>query len=546
MGFRKKWDSFLEECRNSRVLVLIIVFIALLLDRMLITVVVPILPDYIYKLNHPRLPYYVNGNSTLPADPTLSATATNQTDPPPPQHLTTTTQRTTQDSQRPTENPEYWQPTEYWAPTGISYPSSQTTQKSPTKNPQDTYHEVPTNQDLVDENLPVGILFASKATIQLIVNPFVGPMTNRVGYGIPMFIGFAITLVSTVVFAFGESYAVLFIARSIQGIGSACSSVAGMAVVADRYPDDAERGRAMGIALSGIALGCIGGPLFGGIMYQFFDKSVPFLILAGIALLEGCLQLLVLRPGAKKEILMEGAPLGVLLRDPYIVIAAGSICFANMAIALLEPTLPIWMMDTLDAPSWQIGSIWLPSSIAYLVGAYMFGFIATKLGRWLCGLLAMIFVGASMIWMPCARSFHGLIPPNAVLGLAIGVVDSSLMPIMGYLVDRRHVSVYGSVYAIADVANCVGFAIGPAVGGEVVVKYGFGWLMWGIGIINILYSPLCIFLREPPGKEEKEAILAQDECQVTYNAFHQQPDAEKQPEDYEEDEMMKKQKLTIE
>lgn len=34
------------------------------------------------------------------------------------------------------------------------------------------------------------------------------------------------------------------------------------------------------------------------------------------------------------------------------------------------------------------------------------------------------------------------------------------MPIMGYLVDLRHVSVYGNVYAIADVAFCMGFALG--------------------------------------------------------------------------------------
>jgi len=41
-----------------------------------------------------------------------------------------------------------------------------------------------------------------------------------------------------------------------------------------------------------------------------------------------------------------------------------------------------------------------------------------------------------------------------------GMVDSSMMPIMGYLVDLRHTSVYGNVYAIADVAFCMGFAIG--------------------------------------------------------------------------------------
>ena len=44
------------------------------------------------------------------------------------------------------------------------------------------------------------------------------------------------------------------------------------------------------------------------------------------------------------------------------------------------------------------------------------------------------------------------------------MVDSSMMPIMGYLVDLRHVSVYGSVYAIADVAFCMGYAIGEDAG----------------------------------------------------------------------------------
>lgn len=46
-----------------------------------------------------------------------------------------------------------------------------------------------------------------------------------------------------------------------------------------------------------------------------------------------------------------------------------------------------------------------------------------------------------------------------------GMVDSSLMPIMGQLVDLRHSPAYGSVYAIADVAFCLGFAVGMYVVG---------------------------------------------------------------------------------
>lgn len=42
----------------------------------------------------------------------------------------------------------------------------------------------------------------------------------------------------------------------------------------------------------------------------------------------------------------------------------------------------------------------------------------------------------------------------------MGMVDSTMMPMLGYLVDIRHTSVYGSVYAIGDVAFCASFAFG--------------------------------------------------------------------------------------
>lgn len=35
------------------------------------------------------------------------------------------------------------------------------------------------NEQLLNENVKVGLLFASKATVQLITNPFIGPLTNR-------------------------------------------------------------------------------------------------------------------------------------------------------------------------------------------------------------------------------------------------------------------------------------------------------------------------------------------------------------------------------
>lgn len=52
------------------------------------------------------------------------------------------------------------------------------------------------------------------------------------------------------------------------------------------------------------------------------------------------------------------------LRDwkPYAYIlystisSLGALCIANLAIGVMEPTLPIWMMETMCSPNWELGT----------------------------------------------------------------------------------------------------------------------------------------------------------------------------------------------
>ncbi|XP_023336556.1 synaptic vesicular amine transporter isoform X1 [Eurytemora carolleeae] len=403
---RTKIGAYFHSARESRKLVLIIVAIALLLDNMLLTTVVPIIPGFLYDIRH--------------------------------RHQTPAPTITTPDwNEYPYNETNY----NYTLPTTLS--------------PDEMKH-----RELLEENVETGFMFASKAVVQLITNPFVGPLTHRIGYSIPMFCGFVIMFVSTVIFAFGRSYSVLFIARALQGIGSSCSSVSGMGMLAERYPDDKERGNAMGVALGGLALGVLIGPPFGGFMYEFFGKTEPFLILACLALADGCLQLLILQPGVNKMEEENAPSLKELISDPYILIAAGAITFANMGIAMLEPALPIHMMDVMKSANLQQGLAFLPASISYAIGTNLFGPLGHRMGRWKASLIGIAIIGFALMLVPHATNIHHLILPMAALGFAIGMVDSSMMPELGNLVDIRHTAVYGGVYAIGDIAFCLGFAIG--------------------------------------------------------------------------------------
>ncbi|XP_011302574.1 synaptic vesicular amine transporter [Fopius arisanus] len=503
------WSGWLQRCRESRRLVLVIVAIALLLDNMLLTTVVPIIPGFLFDINHP------NGTEqpdTLIAQTTQSSTLPSPGVPNLPGKCTCPLNDSTKDLLFLLNTSNV---------AGLTSPGSTATtlNLSTTVEPKkDIRHK-----ELLEETVAVGMMFASKAFVQLLTNPIVGPLTHKIGYSIPMFTGFIIMFLSTLIFAFGRSYSILFLARALQGIGSSCSSVSGMGMLAERYQDDKERGNAMGIALGGLALGVLIGPPFGGVMYEFVGKSAPFLILSALALGDGLLQLLMLQPSV---VYTEAPPpsLKALVTDPYIIIAAGAITFANMGIAMLEPSLPIWMMDTMNAKRWEQGATFLPASISYLIGTNLFGPLGHRMGRWLASLIGLVVIGFCLMCIPLATHIDHLIIPNAGLGFAIGMVDSSMMPELGYLVDIRHSAVYGSVYAIGDIAFCLGFAIGPALSGTLVNTIGFEWMLFGIAILCFLYAPLMYFLKAPPTKEEKKSLIIGEKSSVRYVTYSNEED----------------------
>ncbi|XP_010209806.1 PREDICTED: synaptic vesicular amine transporter-like, partial [Tinamus guttatus] len=196
---RLRW---LRDGRQSRRLILLIVFIALLLDNMLLTVVVPIIPSYLYSLKHEK-----NATEIQTAKPNVVPTTVD--------NFRSIFSYYDNSSMFTGNESDKIRPAEH----------TQTEQMivNVTTSPSDCPKE---DKDLLNENVQVGLLFASKATVQLITNPFIGPLTNRIGYQIPLFAGFCIMFVSTIMFAFSGSYTLLFIARSLQGVGSSCSSVA--------------------------------------------------------------------------------------------------------------------------------------------------------------------------------------------------------------------------------------------------------------------------------------------------------------------------------
>ncbi|XP_043600124.1 chromaffin granule amine transporter-like isoform X2 [Bombus pyrosoma] len=364
----------METGRNSRAIVVAVVYLSLFLDNVLLTVVVPIIPDYLCTLD---------GNSTI------------------------------------------------------------------------------NNED--DENGRVGLLLSSKALMQLILNPAVGIFTATFGYTKPLLLGNLSLLLAAMLFAFGQTYEVLFLARSIQGISSACIGVSGMSLVASQYPEEDKRSKIMGFVLGSIALGVLVGYPIGSVLYDLEGKMAPFLLVS---------------------------------------------CFIVITICLQIFTLDVKM----NTEKWQLGTVFIPDSVGYLIGTNFFGMIAYRYGRSKIAVLAMLLVGISVILIPSSQTMSQLAVPHLGMGLGIGVADAALVPLLATFVDQN--GNYGPVYSIQQVAVSLAYSLGPIVGGEMVKTIGFQWVMRIIGLMNVGYCPLLIYLTL-----ERRKLLTQQDEKKDYETF---------------------------
>ncbi|GAB1600699.1 synaptic vesicular amine transporter-like [Argonauta hians] len=352
-----------------------------------------------------------------------------------------------------------------------------------------------------------GYLIAAKGLAQFMCNPFVGYVVTRFGYRKPMLFGSLVLLLSTLAFPYSENYWMLMVTRVFQGVSSSLTAVTALGLVAATFKDDYRRGNVIGYAFSGLSIGIIAGPVYGSVLFEFVNPAFPFILLAGIMSIAIILQLLTLK---REDVVKEvHGSLFTLLKDPYILIVALNIFLLNLDVSIILAFLPIRLLELMNASTWQLGIVVLPSSVGYFAAGLIFPRLVRFFPRWIQGLVGLFFSSLCLMALAYSVTFTMMLIVTSFLGLTVGLISTSMQPIFALVVDRRHSDVYGNVYAISDMAVCLSMSLGPLIGGPVVYAYGFQSLVYGAAILDMVCSPLTIFLRVIPSKavSEKSPLL---------------------------------------
>ncbi|TFK26563.1 MFS general substrate transporter [Coprinopsis marcescibilis] len=341
-----------------------------------------------------------------------------------------------------------------------------------------------------------------------------------------LIIGFIILIGSLVMMMEAPNYAVMCVARVLQGIGSSFLWVVGLALLADAVPEQLI-GQQLGLAMMGMPLGMTLGPPLGGALYSRFGFRGPFVFGIVVSAVDLCGRILVIerkdsvqwgfdphvlpskgtkeatnfddpeskeRPAAGIDKVSD-LSLSTLepkedgpIRKVSLVKTIWTLCKNRRALAAflvtlvygvllssMEPSVPVHLKEAWGLDSKSVGLVFIAAVVPTLISAPISGYITDKKGgEWvtLPSLLisipwtgVLIIQGKLALFVVC----FGIL--NFFLSGVVAPVTAELA-----IVSRNSPGIgYAHVYSAFNVAYGVGTTIGPVIGGQMYDRLPDGW-----------------------------------------------------------------------
>lgn len=344
----------------------------------------------------------------------------------------------------------------------------------------------------------IGFLFASFGLSVALVAVPAGAMSDRLGRRGPLLAGALLLVLSTLLFAQARTLPWLFVARFSQGIADALTWVVGFALVADLYAAD-ERGRMMGLVMSGTTVGFLLGPSLGGWLYESAGPQVPYLVVAGLSAVCAAGFAWMAPPVTSHD--GTSVPLLDLLRVPDVAICAMTVTLGGGTLAMVEPTFALHLDQQAGLGPARIG---LVLGAAALVSAGLHpvvGRIADRLGGRRLMLIGLIGLA---LFLPALSLVHDFTGGLLVYALFTIPIVAMVTPSLAYMADATAsagVRSFGVAYGVYNVAWSAGLLIGPAIGGAAFERLGFTVLTvaWAAALLPL--TLLLARIRPAAGRE---------------------------------------------
>jgi MFS family permease len=301
-----------------------------------------------------------------------------------------------------------------------------------------------------------GVLSAAYAAGTLVAALPSGWLAARLGVRRTMLIGLGLLGSSSLAFAFGESAAVLDVARFAQGVGGACAWAGGLTWLLMSVPRH-RRGQLIGAALAAAVGGILLGPVLGGIA-TLVDPEPVFV---GVAVIAGALAALVLSAsGAPRSQVPAAGEVARTIFTPGVLVAFWLVVLPSVLSGTIDVLVPLKLGD-LGASGIGIGAVFLIAAAIEATISPAIGRLSDRRGRWSP-------IRAGLVASTVAA--FALAPLEAIVVIGIAVVATFLAmsliwtPAMALLSDEAEGAGLNLAFAAALVN--LAWAGGHVIGGS--------------------------------------------------------------------------------
>ena len=338
--------------------------------------------------------------------------------------------------------------------------------------------------------LEIGGLFSAFTATTLLLRPIVGWALDR--FGRKLFLVFALLVYALAmgVFAFADSLGWLFLARIIQGVGSACLWTATNTIVADLTTRE-ERGRAMGRLNETTTRGGLVGIFAAYISISVFPDDAGWkVVFTGYAIMTffgGWLAWKNVPNTQPAQPVHQDNPRvsKPLLKLLVIVFITG------VPEAMLSPIYLTYLQDKFSTDMETLAWAFFPAGLVMAFLSARLGGLSDRFGR--VPMMAVGLAGSGIIslLMPRLPSLIWLAVLYTLSSILWGLSEPAETALVADLTGHEK---RGLAYGLYDFVENLGFVIGPVLGGTLYDVIGRDAPFYLNGVVLIVSAVLVVAL----------------------------------------------------